>query len=109
MANKFGIRRSTNNQFYWNLNAANGEPIAHSETYVSKQGAINGIDSVKRNAVLGQYTLFIGGDSKYYWNLKAPNNEIIARSEGYTTKQGAENGIASTKRNAPTAPVVDES
>jgi uncharacterized protein YegP (UPF0339 family) len=33
------------------LKAGNGEIIAVSEAYESKAGALNGIDSVRRNAV----------------------------------------------------------
>ena len=47
---KFEIRRSSDGQFYFVLKAENGEIIARSERYASKQGARNGIDSVRRNA-----------------------------------------------------------
>lgn len=108
MATKFVLFRSNQNrQFYWNLHAANGERIAHSEGYVSKQGALNGISSVKRYALNGRYTIFQGVDKQYYWNLKAPNHEIIARSEGYVSEQGARSGIDSVRRNAPYATVED--
>ena len=40
-----------NGQFYFNLKSAqNGQVIGTSETFVSKQGRDNGIESVKRNA-----------------------------------------------------------
>lgn len=108
MNSKFVLFKSTNNgQYYWNLHATNGEKIAHSEGYVSRQGARNGITSVKQNAVNGNYTIFVGNDKQHYWNLKAPNHEIIARSEGYTTRQSAQNGIDSVRRNAPTATIDD--
>ena len=47
---KYVIKRAKNGQYYFVLQAANGEIIATGETYVSKQGAIRGIDSVKTNA-----------------------------------------------------------
>ena len=47
MANpQFEILPSTNGQYYWRFKAANGEILCHSETYVSKQGAENGIRSL---------------------------------------------------------------
>lgn len=36
--------------FYFHLKAANGEIIAQSEGYVSKQMALKGISSIKKNA-----------------------------------------------------------
>lgn len=47
---KFEIFKATNGQFYFRLKAGNGEIIAFSEGYVTKQGALNGIASVKANA-----------------------------------------------------------
>ena len=47
---KFEIFKATNGQFYFRLKAGNGEVIAFSEGYVTKQGALNGIASVKANA-----------------------------------------------------------
>ena len=41
-------------QFRFRLKAANGEIIAVSEAYVSKEGCINGIESVKKNAPLAK-------------------------------------------------------
>lgn len=47
---RFEIRRSSDNQYYFVLLAPNGEVIATSEMYTSKQGCKSGIESVKRNA-----------------------------------------------------------
>ncbi len=47
---KFEINKSRNDQYYFVLKAGNGEPIATSEMYVSKQGCKHGINSVKNNA-----------------------------------------------------------
>lgn len=45
---KFLIYKASNGfQYYWNLKAPNGEVIATSEMYNSKQAAQNGIQSVK--------------------------------------------------------------
>ncbi len=51
---KFKIRKSINGEFYFNLYAGNGEVIATSEGYFSKQGCKNGIDSVKENAAVAE-------------------------------------------------------
>jgi uncharacterized protein YegP (UPF0339 family) len=50
MAAKFEIKKSANGQFHFNLKAGNGEIIATSEMYNSKDAAKNGIESVKSNA-----------------------------------------------------------
>lgn len=47
---KFVVFRGANGQYYFHLTAENGEKIAQSEGYASKQGALNGIAAVKRCA-----------------------------------------------------------
>ena len=46
---KFELLPTSNNKWYWRFKAINGEILCHSETYVSKQGAENGIDSLVQN------------------------------------------------------------
>lgn len=51
MARSFNLYKTRDKrQFYWTLEAENGEVIATSETYVSKAGAQNGIAAVRRVA-----------------------------------------------------------
>ena len=49
MAGKFEIRKS-GDQFIFVLKAGNGEIIAVGEAYESKASALNGIESIKKNA-----------------------------------------------------------
>jgi uncharacterized protein YegP (UPF0339 family) len=41
-------------KFRFRLKAANGEVIATSEGYASKEGCVNGIESVKKNAPIAK-------------------------------------------------------
>ena len=50
MAARYVIKKTSNGQYRFVLHAANGEPIATSETYTTKSAARKGIDSVKANA-----------------------------------------------------------
>ncbi len=50
MAAKFELKKTSSGQFRFNLKAGNGEIIATSESYTTKSGALNGIESVKKNA-----------------------------------------------------------
>lgn len=47
---KFIIKKRNDGEFMFNLKAGNGEIIATSEGYATKQGCKNGIQSVKDNA-----------------------------------------------------------
>jgi uncharacterized protein len=50
MAAKFVLKKGSTGKFSFTLVATNGQVIATSEAYESKASAINGIESVKRNA-----------------------------------------------------------
>jgi uncharacterized protein len=50
MAGKFVLKKGTSGKFHFNLVASNGQTIATSEAYESKESALHGIESVKTNA-----------------------------------------------------------
>ncbi len=54
MAAKFVLKKGTTGKFHFNLVATNGQVIASSESYESKAAALNGIDSVKKNAPVAE-------------------------------------------------------
>lgn len=107
----FNVFKSAGNgQFYFNLTAGNNEIILQSEGYVTKQGCLNGVESVRSNSQDdSKYHRKESSNGQHYFVLKAGNGEIIGKSEMYQSKQGMENGIASVKKNAPTAPLKDNS
>ena len=120
MAGKFIITTAKNGEFTFNLKAGNGEVIlTASETYSTVSACENGIDSVKKNALVHvedqtreesathpKYELYQDKAGQFRFRLKAANGEIIGRSEGYKAKASAKKGIASIGKNAPDAPVI---
>ena len=50
MAAKFVLKKTDSGQFHFNLLATNGRVIATSESYKTKAAALNGIESIKKNA-----------------------------------------------------------
>lgn len=48
--NKYEKKTASNNKYYFNLKATNGQIIGSSEMYESSSGRDNGIASVKKNA-----------------------------------------------------------
>ena len=50
MPGKFVLKTTDSGKFHFNLLAANGQVIATSESYETKDAALNGIESVKENA-----------------------------------------------------------
>lgn len=109
MAGKFLLKKSSDGQFRFVLKAGNGEIILTSELYKAKPSALNGIESVKKNASLDErYEKKVDKAGHPRFNLKAANHEIIGTSEGYNSEAARDKGIASVKANAPTAAIEDE-
>ena len=120
---KFTVK-ATKTGFVFNLKASNGEVIATSETYSSEDTCLNGIESVRKNAVEAKledqtvagyeavtnpkFEVYTDKAGEFRFRLKARNGEIIAVGEGYKAKASCLNGIDSIRRNAPEAPVVKE-
>ncbi|UPT69901.1 MAG: YegP family protein [Flavobacterium sp. JAD_PAG50586_2] len=101
---KFVIRKSSNDQFYFNLWSAQEEILLTSEMYTAKQSCKNGIESVKTNAPNDKnYYKQISQNGKYYFVLKSGNGEIIGVSRMYTDSSDRDNSIAKVKRDAPIA------
>ncbi len=109
---------------HFNLIATNGQVIGTSETYKSMVSCKNGIESVKKNAVIAgiedttvegyetiknpKFVIKEDKAGKFRFNLQAKNGEIILSSQGYATMVSCKNGIESVKKNAPEAPIAEE-
>jgi len=46
---KFVLKKTSNDQFRFNLVASNGQIVATSETYTRKQSALDTIESIQKN------------------------------------------------------------
>jgi len=105
----YDLLEAQNGEWYFNLEAGNGEIIGTSETYTTKWGAEQGIIAVDRN--VGDYLAHQASrtgarfvvsettDGQYYFVLRAGNGEIVLQSESYTTEPNALNGTFSVANN----------
>jgi uncharacterized protein YegP (UPF0339 family) len=107
---RFVVFKSTQNQqHYFRLQAANGEPLLASEGYTSKQGCLNGIQSVRSNAPIQErFEKRTAADGRFYFVLKAANGEITGVSETYTTSAGRDAGIRAVQTAAAVAILIDQ-
>jgi uncharacterized protein len=109
MAARFVIKNSSDGQFMFVPKAGNNEVILTSELYAQKQGAENGIASVRANAPDdARFDRRTSKAGQPYFVLKAANGEIIGTSEMYSSTSSMKKGIASVKRNSQFTPVDDQ-
>jgi len=108
MAGKFVLKKTGKGKFIFKLVASNGQTILSSEVYESKDSALNGIKSVRRNAGKdANFELLAAKNRKPYFVLKASNKEVIGQGEMYASTRGAKKGIASVMANAAAARLED--
>ncbi len=118
-------------RFRFHLKATNGQIIAVSQSYGTKEAALKGIASIQKNAPIAtiadsttketipdsahrgivqdpDFEIQCDSAGKFRFHLKAANGEIIAASQSYLSRESAEKGIASIKKNAPMAKIIDQ-
>ncbi|MCC6238233.1 MAG: YegP family protein [Dehalococcoidia bacterium] len=106
----YEITKASNGQFRFALKAGNGEVILHSETYVQKASAQNGIQSVQKNSQEdGRYERKTASDGRAYFTLKAANGEVIGTSEMYSSESARDAGILAVKTSGASTEVEDKS
>lgn len=125
---RFEVYEDVGDEYRWRLVHDNGNIIADgSEGYTSKQGARQGLESVRSHAS-GAYIvdrsdtaeapdeggsdalfeLYEDEGEQWRWRLVHENGNIIADgSQGYSSKQKAQQGLASVQTNTTGAPVVE--
>lgn len=105
---KFEISVRKNGEFQFNLKAGNGQVILLSEGYSTRAACVNGINSVKKNAVEARrFEKKEAANGRPFFVLKARNGQVIGQSQMYTSEKTCDNGIASVAKNAPEAEVVE--
>ena len=103
MAAKFEIFKDKKGESRFRLKAPNGEILLASEGYKVRRSALQGVESVRKNASLDNCYVRKRGKAGFTFCLKAGNNRIIGTSESYTTEAAREKGIRAIKKHAPKA------
>lgn len=109
MAGKFEIYKDKAGEFRFRLKAGNGEIILTGEGYKAKDGVLNGIESIRKNAAdPARFEVKEGKNGKPHFVLKAANHQVIGQSGVYSSSAACENGMKSVAENAPGAAVEDQ-
>ena len=120
---KFVVKQSKTG-FVFHLKANNGEIVANSEVYNTKDACKKGIESVKTTAPEAavedqtkdgytaeknpKFEIYLDKKGEYRFRLKASNGQIVVTGEGYKALKNCMNGIESVKKNAPIAALEDQ-
>ena len=117
IARRYELREASNGEHYFVLKARNGRIIGVSETYATRSGANNAVDSMMANVDRYQgwladragarFDVFRGADGRFYFNLHAANGEVVLTSQGYSAEAAAMNAVFSVAANGTQASRYD--
>jgi uncharacterized protein YegP (UPF0339 family) len=94
--------------FKYRLKASNGEILVVSGGYTTKNGAINGIETLKKNIETGRFDLVTDKNDFSQFQLYTPNgSRLIVSGEFYESLKRAESAMESLKKFAGTDKIVE--
>ena len=94
--------------FSFTFVGAEGKTIIKSENYAAKKSALNGIESVKKNASNdNRYEMKQSKDGKFFFNLKAANGQIVGTSTLFASETDRDRAMAELKSDAASASLTE--
>ena len=104
----YELKSTTAGKCMFNLKAGNHQVILTSQSYEAKQGAMDGIESVRKNgASATSFEKKVASSGDTYFVLKSSNGQVIGTSEMYKSEVARDNGIASVIENSPSTKIVE--
>ena len=103
-------RKGANSEdlFYFELYANNGEKLLSSEDYTSYVGAVNGLQTHKTNIEKDNFRIALTKKGDYIYKLLNGNGQLVCLGEHYKTKRRCESAVESVKRFAKNSPVLTD-
>jgi len=104
---KYQLVKDDEKSYFIKLVASNGQVLLVSQSYASKQSALNGLETIQ-NAIANQnFTISKDKQNRYQYNLYSNNKQLIVSGETYPVKQSCLSAIQSVLRFAEKAKFVE--
>ncbi len=94
--------------FFFELFANNGEKLLSSEEYTTYTGAINGIETHRKNIKLNNFRISLTKRGDYIYKLLNGNGQLLCLGEHYKTKRLCQSAVESVQRFALNSPVLTD-
>ncbi len=94
--------------FGFELYANNGEKLLASEEYTTYIGAVNGIETHKKNIEKDNFRISLTKRGDYIYKLLNANGQLLCLGEHYKTKRLCQNAVESVKRFAMNSPMLTD-
>ena len=101
---KWKIESTDGGKFVAKLFASNGQLMLATEEVASKKTVLNSIESVKKNAVDGNFIIDKDKFGRFYYKLRNAQKSVICIGESYDRLDACVSALESVRRFAYTAP-----
>ena len=98
--------KDTEEMYFFELHASNGEKLLSSEEYTTYAGALRGIQTHKTNIEKGNFRISLTKRGDYIYKLLNGNGQLLCLGEHYKTKRRCQNAVESVTRFAFNSPVL---
>ncbi len=100
--------QATEERYFFELRASNGERLLVSEEYLSHAGALKGIQTHKDNVEKGNFRITVSKKGDYIFKLLTAKNTLLCTGANYKSLERCESAVSSTKRFAATAIIQED-
>lgn len=108
MRGKWRVEKTEEGKFTARLYANNGQLMLATEEVSLERSAKNAIDSVKKNAEVGNFIIDHDKFGRFYYKLRNAQKSVICIGEAYDTLDSCVSAIESVRRFALNAILVDK-
>ncbi len=103
-----GLNAEGSKIYYFELFANNGEKLLSSEEYTTYTGAVNGIQTHKKNIEQNNFRISLTKRGDYIYKLLNGNGQLLCLGEHYKTKRLCQSAVDSVQRFALNSPVLTD-
>ncbi len=105
---KWKIEIVGENKFCAKLYASNGQLMIATEEVAQRKTALNAIESVKKNAIEGNFIIDRDKFGRFYYKLRNAQKSVICIGEAYDTLDACTKALESVRRFAVNSIVIHE-
>ena len=89
--------QATEERYFFELRASNGERLLTSEEYLSYQGALKGIQTHKDNAEKGNFRITVSKKGDYIFKLLTAKNTLLCTGANYKSLERCESADSANR------------
>ena len=104
---KWKVETTSEGKYVAKLFASNGQLMLSTEEVANKKTAENAVESVKKNAIDGNFIIDRDKSGRYYYKLRNAQKSVICIGEAYESLDSCVSAIESVRRFASTAVIAE--